>query len=185
MTVDSVVLSFRSSASRFAAIAELSSGRPQADGSHRTRCALPRAGCRGARAMPRLLQFADPVGRQRAFVELAQFDHVAGARADQHFVDAGPEARAVAHGARLRARRETVATAVVVESRAPERACARMNATISACATEQCWGSTRSPRPQRGDRRHRKSPRRTGRRSARELRRASRIARPTRASSSA
>ena len=49
-------------------------------------------------------EFADPVRRQRAFVELGELLHVFAARADQQAVDAGPDGRAVALAARLRRR---------------------------------------------------------------------------------
>jgi hypothetical protein len=54
-------------------------------------------------AAPR--EFADPVGRQRAFVELGQRFHVLTAGADQQAVDAGPDGRAVALAAGLRGSR--------------------------------------------------------------------------------
>src|SRR6187399_2756751 len=63
------------------------------------------------------LEFADPVDRQRALVELGQFFDVGGASADQQFVDAGPERRAVALAAGLRTRCEHEALAVFIETR--------------------------------------------------------------------
>ena len=60
-------------------------------------------------------QFADPVRRQRAFVEFGEFLDILGARADQQFVDACPHARAVALAARLRAGGEHVMAAVLVQ----------------------------------------------------------------------
>src|SRR5690606_17500777 len=65
-------------------------------------------------------EFADPVGRQRAFVELGQGLHVLAAGTDQQVVDAGPETGAVALAARLRRgrqghRAEAVAGVVLVE----------------------------------------------------------------------
>lgn len=49
-----------------------------------------------------LVEFADPVGRQRTFIERGQFFHILRAGADQQPVDAGPDGGAVALAARLR-----------------------------------------------------------------------------------
>src|SRR3546814_8212090 len=56
-----------------------------------------------------LVQLADPVRRQRAFVEFGQLHHVLCAGADQQAVDAGPDRGAVALAARLRRRGQGVA----------------------------------------------------------------------------
>ena len=61
-------------------------------------------------------ELADPVGWQRAFVELAQFHHVLAARADQQLVDAGPDRGAVALAAWLGAGGDDETVAVVVEA---------------------------------------------------------------------
>jgi hypothetical protein len=65
-----------------------------------------------------LFQLADPVGGQRAFIELGQLLDIFRARADQQFVDAGPDRRAVALAARLCTRGEHEPAAGLVQAEA-------------------------------------------------------------------